>query len=136
MAVIEETEKRLAVITNWAFFGSFGSSFILSGFSDGDLVMGQIGFAVLALGFIAHVIINRIFDAGFSKGEVAFGLIVFGVSVLSFVGSWLFDPHFGGVNIVIGLAGFSEIVACLIVYVVIKFGLKGSFTMIHQLRNH
>lgn len=136
MVAIEETEKRLAVVTNWAFFGSFGSSFILSGFDGGVLAMGLIGFAVLVLGFIAHVIINRIFDAGFSKGEVAFGLIVFGISVLSFIGSWIFDPHFGGVNIVIGLAGFSAIVACLIIYIVIKFGLKGSFSMIHRLRNH
>jgi hypothetical protein len=136
MTAIEQTEKRLAVVTNWALFGSFGTGFVLSGFGDGDLAAGLIGFALLVLGFIAHVIINRVFDAGFSRGEVALGLIVFGISVLSFIGSWIFDPEFDGVNIIIGLAGFSAMVACLVVYIVTKFGLRGSFAMIHRLRNH
>jgi hypothetical protein len=136
MTAIEQTEKKLAVETNWAFFGTFGSGFVLSGFGDGNLWMGLAGFAVFVLGFIAHVIINHLFGSDFSKGEIALGLIVFGISVLSFIGSWMFDPHFGGVNIIIGLAGFSAIVACLITYIVIKFGLKGSFAMIHRLRNH
>jgi hypothetical protein len=136
MTAIEQTEKRLAVVTNWSFFGSFGAGLVLSGFGDGDLALGLTGFAVLVLGFIAHVIINRLFSTGFSKGEIALGLIVFGISVLSFIGSWIFDPNFGGVNIIIGLAGFSAMVACLVIYVVTKFGLRGSFAMIHRLRNH
>ena len=51
--------RRLAVMTNWALFGSFGLCFTLTGFSAADLLAGLFGFALLAAAFGAHIVINR-----------------------------------------------------------------------------
>jgi hypothetical protein len=131
---IRPLEKRLAVVTSWGFFGSFGMGFVLSGFSGAQWWMGLLGYALLVAGFIAHVVINRTFDTGFSSGEIALGLVLFGVSALSFIGSWLFDPGFGSVNLGIGLAGFAAMAACLLGYLVVRYGLRGSYVMVHSLR--
>ena len=61
---------------------------------------------------------------------------MFGISALSFIGSWLFDPGFGSVNLGIGLAGFAAMTACLLGYLVVTYGLRGSYLMIHSLRKH
>jgi hypothetical protein len=136
MAGLDVIENRVAVYTNWAFFGSFGFCFALSGFASSNLLTGLAGYAALMLGFGAHIVINAIFKTSFSKGEVALGLIAFALSVLGFIGSWIFDPSFTMVNGVIGLAGFSAILACFIAYIVMKYGLRGSFTLIHRMREH
>ena len=44
----ERSERGLAVMTNWAFLGSFGLCFVVSGFSQADLFFGMFGFALLA----------------------------------------------------------------------------------------
>ena len=127
-------ERRLAVTTNWAFFGSFGLCFTLSGFGSADLLAGLFGFALLATAFGAHVIINHLFRTRFSKGEVALGFIAFIVSVLGFVLSWLALPHFETVNIAIGLAGFSLLFACFLFYLVAHHGVRGSIDMLDRVR--
>ena len=127
-------EHRLAVMTNWAFFGSFGLCFTLSGFSAADLLAGLFGFALLAAAFGAHVIINHLFRTRFSKGEVALGFIAFIVSVLGFVLSWLALPHFETVNIAIGLAGFSLLFACFLFYLVAHHGVRGSIDTLDRVR--
>jgi len=136
MNSVEAIESRVAVYTNWALFGSFGFGFTVSGFSDGNFVLGLIGFALFLIGFCVHLIIQRIFGTNFSKGEVALALTIFSVSILAFVGSWLFDPRFDKMGSLIGLTGFSSIVIGLIVYLVTKFGLKESYSMIRRTRQH
>ena len=127
-------ERRLAVMTNWAFFGSFGLCFALSGFSEADLLAGLFGFALLAAAFGAHVIINHLFRTRFSKGEVALGLTAFIFSVLGFVLSWLLLPHFDTANIAIGLAGFSLLFSCFLFYLVAHHGVRGSIDMFDRVR--
>ena len=131
---VRSIEKRLAVVTNWGFFASFGMCSLLSGFSGAQWWLGLLGYAALVAGFIGHLIINRVFDTGFTGGEISFGLVAFGVSALSFIGSWLFDPGFGSVNLGIGLVGCAALTTCLVAYLVIKYGLRGSYVMIHSLR--
>lgn len=131
---IQPLEKRLAVVTNWGFFAPFGMGFVLSGFSDAQWLTGLLGYALLVAGFIGHLIINRVFHTGFSGGEVALGLVLFGISALSFIGTWVFDPSFGSVNLGIGLAGFAAMTACLLGYLVVNYGLRGSYQLIHSLR--
>ena len=130
----ERAERRLAVMTNWAFFGSFGLCFTLSGFSAADLLPGLLGFVLLATAFGSHVIINHIFATRFTKGEVALGFIAFIVSVLGFVLSWLALPHFDTANIAIGLAGFSLLFACFLFYLVARHGVRGSIAMVDGVR--
>ena len=41
--VDEAQEHRLAVITGWAFFGSFGLCLIISGFAEDSMLAGLVG---------------------------------------------------------------------------------------------
>ncbi len=136
MATVRETERRLAVITNWGFVGSLGLCLIMSGFNDSQLAFGLVGFAVLIAGFVSHLIIGNLFGVIFDRSEVIVGFILFGIGLLAFMASWMFDPRFDSADVTMGLAGFAAIIACFIVYIVMRFGLKGSFSMFHQLRNH
>jgi hypothetical protein len=136
MATVRETERRLAIITNWGFVGSFGLCFIMSGFNDSQLALGLVGFAVLIGGFVSHLIIGNLFGTIFDSGEAIVGFILFGIGLIAFMASWIFDPRFDSTDVTMGLAGFAAIIACFIAYVVTRFGLKGSFSMFHQLRNH
>jgi hypothetical protein len=120
-------------MTNWAFFASFGFCFVLSGFSERAPIAGIAGFAAFVVGFIAHVIINRIFGVGFTTPQIALGLTIFIVCVLSFIASSVFDPSFGEVDLIIGLAGFSAIIGCFVVYVTINYGVRESYAMMHRL---
>lgn len=131
MATIREIEKRLAVVTNWALLAPFGLSFILSGFGTEQWMVSLGGFAAFVLGFIGHVIINRLYRTNFSKGEIIAGFVAFGVSLLCFILSAVLTPRFGEANVVAGIAGFGAIIACFVVYLITKFGLKGSFSRFH-----
>ncbi|MGH6940931.1 MULTISPECIES: hypothetical protein [Hypericibacter] len=136
MITIRQTERRLAVIANWGLFGAFGLGLIQSGIGSGAVVVGLVGFALILVGFVSQVIINRFYGGGFTAGEVALGFIAFGIAVLGFVASWIFDPTFGTTDIVIGLSGFAAIIIAFIAYLVTKYGLKGSFSMFHQMGRH
>lgn len=134
MATIAETEKRLAVTTNWAVFGAFGLCFILSGFQAERVGLTLLGFGGILAGFIAHVLINRVYRVGFSKGEVVAGFVAFGVSLLAFILNWLANPRFGTAEIISGVAGFGAIVVTFFLYLVFRFGVRGSFSMFHVQR--
>jgi hypothetical protein len=134
-AAIATVEKRLAVVTNWSLFASFGMCFVLSGFQAPSWGLGLLGYALLVLGFVGHLIINHVFESGFSPGEVALGLVLFGISALSFIASALFSAHFGPENLGLGLAGFGAMAACLMLYLVIRYGMRGTWVLVHTLRH-
>ena len=136
MKASERTEHRLAVMTNWAFFASFGFCFVFSGFSDSAPLAGLAGYSCFVVAFIAHVIINRIFRTGFSNAQVALGLTAFIVSVVAFLAAGLLDPAFSDIDVMIGLGGFSAVIACFIVYVMINYGVRESYAMMHRLHMH
>ncbi len=133
MEVPAHIEHRLAIVTNWAFFASFGFGFVATGFSDSDVLAGLAGFAAFVLGFIAHIIINRIFRVRFTDPQIALALGLFGVGVVSFVISWVFDASFDTADIVIGIVGFGATGACFVVYVIINYGIRESYSMLHRL---
>lgn len=128
-------EHRLAVITSWAFFGAFAFCFVVDGFSYGNLAPGLFGFFLFIVAFVAHVIINWVYRKDFTAGQAALGFVVFVVAALSFVGSLIFDPHFGSVNLTLGLAGFGAIFVSFIFYMFARFGMRGSFTLFDRIRD-
>jgi hypothetical protein len=127
------SESLLAIMTNWALFAGFGVCFVLSGLVDSDLVTGLIGFASFLAGFGAHIIINRIFASGFTGPQVALALGAFTAGVLCFIVGALFDPGFTATDLVIGIAGFGALVCGFMAYVLINYGIQGSYEMLHQL---
>ena len=58
------------------------------------------------------------------------------LALLGFIADCIFDPQFGTADMVIGLAGFGGIIAAFIVYLVTRYGLKGSFSMFHEMGRH
>jgi hypothetical protein len=120
-------------MTNWAFFGSFGICLILSGFSEASMIAGLAGFATLIAGFTAHIVINRIFRVGFGQPEIALGLGSFVVGVLCYLASVLVNPSFGEANVASGLIGFSALAATFVIYVIVNYGVRGSYQMIYRL---
>lgn len=128
-------EHRLAVMTGWAFFGSFGVCLILSGYGEPSLVAGLAGYATLIAGFTAHVVINTIFRAGFTQPQIALGLGAFTVGVFCYIASVLFTPGFGEVDVEIGLVGFSGLAAAFVIYIIINYGVRGSYQMVYRLHS-
>ncbi|SMF29286.1 hypothetical protein SAMN06265365_12085 [Tistlia consotensis] len=136
MLTIRQTERRLAVVALWGVAGPFGLGLIQSGLGRGSIALGLLGFALLVGGFVGQVIVNGLYGGGFSRGEIAFGFTAFGIAVLGFVLAWVFDPAFGTADIVVGLSGFAALIACFLVYLIAKYGLKGSFSMFHRTGRH
>lgn len=132
-ARIDVLERRLAVMTHWSLFGAFGMGFLLSGFSATHWGLGLLGYALIVVGFAGHVVINQVYDTGFTAGEVALGLVVFAMSALSFIGSVLLVPNFSPVNLALGLSGFAAMVVCVALYLLIRYGTRGSWNMVHSL---
>jgi hypothetical protein len=99
-------------------------------------VLGLLGFGLIIVGFIAQVIINHLYGGGFRPSEVALGLAAFGIAVLGFIFAWLFDPAFDRLDIVVGLSGFAALIATFLIYLIAKYGLKGSFSMFHRVGRH
>ncbi len=133
MASELQRDHRLATMTGWGFFGSFGICLILSGFAEDSLVAGLSGFGLLIAGFVVHIIVNRIYGTGFSQPQIALGLGAFTVGVLSFIASVLFNGAFGEVDVAIGLVGFSALAAAFVLYIVVNYGVRGSYQMVYRL---
>ncbi len=130
---IANLERRLAVMTHWGLAGSFGMAFLLSGFNASDWTCGLLGYALLIGGFVGHVLINHFFDSGFNAGEVALGLILFGLFALVFVVTALLTPQYNRVNLGLGITGFSVMALVLALYLIIRYGTRGTWNMVHSL---
>lgn len=128
------TEHLLAVVTLWGVAGAFGLGLILSGFHDGSVAVGLLGFAVVIAGFVAHTIVNSVYATRFSPLQIVAGMVLFCVGVLSFLASWLLDPQFGPAGVAIGLGGFAAVIVAFIAYVVSAHGLGGAFSLFHRRR--
>lgn len=127
----EDFEHRTAALTSWALFGSVGTCTVLSGFSQDAYQVSLAGYGILIIGFVAHLIINRIFGRGFRPGEIAAAFSIFGICILGLIAGWLFDPQFSTPDLISGIAGVSLVVLTFLVYVTTRFGLRGSFSMFH-----
>lgn len=136
MTASASLEHRLAMMTNWAFFASFGFCFVMSGFTGSSLIAGFAGFSAFVVGFVVNVIINRTYGVGFTNPQIALGLALFTISIIGFIASWIFDPSFDDTDVFIGIVGFGAIMACFIVYVVINYGVRESYAMMHRLHMH
>jgi hypothetical protein len=126
-------EHRLAVMTAWAFFGSFGVCLILSGFAEDSVVAGLVGYLTIIVGFLAHVLINYIYRARFTQPQIALGLGAFTVGAFCYIASVLVNPDFGEIDVATGLIGFSALAAAFVIYIIINYGVRGSYQMVYRM---
>jgi hypothetical protein len=126
-------EHRLAVMTGWAFFGSFGVCLILSGFAENSMIAGLAGYLTIIVGFLAHVLINAIFRANFTQPQIALGLGAFTVGVLCYIASLIANPGFKEIDVAMGLIGFTALAATFVIYIIVNYGVRGSYQMVYRL---
>ena len=127
-----DVENRLAVLTNWSLWGSFGLCFVMSGFAENDYLIGVAGFVLIGIGFIAHLIINRVFGTSFRNGEITTAVAVFGIALLAFILAWAAAPGMDRPRIWLGLTGATLGVGGVFTYLTARFGLINSFSMFHM----
>jgi hypothetical protein len=88
------------------------------------------GVLIIVLAFVAHIIVNGIFDTGFSPGEAALGIGAYGLLGLVFVAAAV-----GGTltmtNYYSGLTLFGVLAAGFLAYLLTRHGLRGAFSRFH-----
>jgi hypothetical protein len=126
-------EHRLAMMTAWAFFGCFGVCLVLSGFAEHSMIAGLGGFVSIIVGFLAHVLINQIFGGRFTQPQIALGLGAFTVGVLCYIASVLANPGFEETDVATGLVGFTALAAAFVIYIVLNYGVRGSYQMVYRM---
>jgi hypothetical protein len=129
--VESEFENRLAVLTNWSFWGSFGACFVLSGFAESRYLIGVAGFALIGVAFVSHLIINRVFGTSFRNGEITTAVSAFGVALPAFILAWIVAPDMDRPRVWLGLTGAALGVGGAFTYLAARFGLINSFSMFH-----
>jgi hypothetical protein len=126
-----DLENRLAVLTNWSFWGSFGTCFVMSGFAESRYLIGLAGFALIAVAFVSHLIINRMYGTSFRNGEITTAVSAFGVALLAFILAWIVSPDMDRSRVWLGLTGAALGVGGTFTYLAARFGLVNSFSMFH-----
>jgi hypothetical protein len=126
--VESELENKLAVLTNWSLWGSFGTCFVLSGFAASRYLIGVAGFALIGVAFVSHPIINRVFGTPFRNGEITTAVSAFGVALLAFILAWIVAPDMDRRRVWLGLTGAALGVGGAFTYLA---ALINSFSMFH-----
>ncbi len=123
-------ERSILVFTVWAVLGFFGLGVFLEGLKTDSWPLSAIGVAVIVLAFVAHIIVNGIFDTGFSPGETALGVGAYGLLGFAFViaavgGSLTTTDYYSGLTL------FGVLAAGFLAYLFTRHGLRGAFSRFH-----
>jgi len=130
MSKSAKVERDLLVFSIWAVLGFGGLALLLEGFSRDSYAVSAAGIVAVVVGFIAHFVVNAIFDTGFKAGEAVLGIGVFGIIVLVFIVGWAT----GGLSrndYWSGLTLFAVLAIGLPVYLSTRYGLRGAFSHFH-----
>lgn len=76
---------------------------------------------------------TRSTERDFPQAQIALGLGSFTVGVLCYIASVLFVPDFGETDVATGLVGFSALAATFVIYIIINYGVRGSYQMVYRL---
>lgn len=124
------TERSILIFSIWAVLGFFGLGLFLEGMKTDAWALAATGVGVITLAFIAHIIVNGVFDTGFSQGEAVLGIGAYGVLGLVFV-----------VSAASGTMTMADYYACLtlfgvlatgfLAYLSTRHGMRGAFSRFH-----
>lgn len=123
-------ERDLLVFSIWAVLGLGGLVLLLEGFSRDSYFVSLAGTAALVATFVAHMVVNAVFDCGFRPGEAALGISAFGALALAFIGGWAV----GGLSPADYLSGLTLLATLafgLPAYLATRYGLRGAFSRFH-----
>lgn len=123
-------ERGIMVFAIWACLGFLGLGIVLEGFALDSWPMSASGVAVVMLAFVAHIIVNGVWDTGFTQGESVLGIGAYGLLGLVFIAAALF----GGLSMAdlySGLTLFGMLAAGFLAYLATRHGLRGAFSRFH-----
>lgn len=123
-------ERSILVFAGWAVLGFFGLGLFLEGMERNSWALSATGVAVIVLAFVAHIIVNGVFDTGFTPGEAALGIGAYGLLGLVFVagaiaGDMTMADYYSGLTL------FGVLAAGFLAYVFTRHGLRGAFSRFH-----
>jgi hypothetical protein len=123
-------ERSVLIFAIWAVLGILGLCVFLEGMKTDWWALSATGVLLIVLAFVAHIIVNRIFDTGFTPGEATLGIGAYGVLGLIFVvsatGGALSMPDYYS-----GLTLFGVLAAGFLAYLFTRHGLRGAFSRFH-----
>ncbi|MBP1875516.1 hypothetical protein LPJGGPFB_01612 [Ensifer adhaerens] len=123
-------ERSILIFAVWAVLGFLGLGIFLEGLKQDSWLLSAAGVAVIVLAFVAHIIVNGVFDTGFTPGETALGIGAYGVLGLVFVagavgGSLTMTNYYSGLTL------FGVLAAGFLAYLLTRHGLRGAFSRFH-----
>ena len=124
-------ERDLLVFSIWAVLGFGGLAFLLEGFHRDSYLVSSAGIVAIVAGFVAHIVVNAIFDCSFRAGEAALGIGAFGVLSLSFIIGWA-SGDLSQNDYWSGLTLFAVLGFGMPVYLSTRYGLRGAFSRFHH----
>jgi len=89
---------------------------------------------LLIVGFVAHILINRIYSTNFTQNEIALGLFLYCLSLLVFVFSSIVNTGLDRSRFIAGTAGFLLIFVSVVFFMVTRFGLRKAFKFFDIIR--
>lgn len=128
-------ERSVLIFAIWAVFGLFGLCVFLEGMKSDWWALSASGVVLIVVAFVAHIIVNGIFDTGFTPGETALGIGAYGVLGLVFVvsaagGGLTMEDYYSGLTL------FGVLAAGFLAYLFTRHGLRGAFSRFHVKPNH
>jgi hypothetical protein len=123
-------ERSILIFSIWAVLGLFGLGLFLEGMKNDSWALSGAGVSVITLAFVAHIIVNGVFDTGFSQGEAVLGIGAYGVLGLVFVvsaasGTMTMADYYSCLTL------FGVLTLGFLAYLSTRHGLRGAFSRFH-----
>lgn len=123
-------ERGIMVFAIWACLGFLGLGIVLEGFARDSWPMSASGVAVIMLAFVAHIIVNGVWNTGFTQGESVLGIGAYGLLGLVFIAAALFGT-LSMADLYSGLTLFGLLAVGFLAYLATRHGLRGAFSRFH-----
>lgn len=126
-----DTERGVLVFCIWSVLGFSGIGLFLEGLLLDSWALSAAGTVAVVLGFVAHIVVNAIFNSGFTRGETALGIAAYGLLALVFVlgavgGEMSVADRYSGLTL------FGVVAAGFLAYLFTRHGLRGAFSRFHD----
>jgi hypothetical protein len=127
-------DRHSLAMTIWLCCGFVAAACFSYGFGAGGILFVAWGFSVILAGFIAHIIVNAVYDAYFTSRELALGLIAYAVALVSFGLALLLSHDFTRRQFLPVSLGLIIVPAVVIFYMIVHFGVRRTFESFDVIR--
>jgi hypothetical protein len=129
-------DRHALVMALWLPVGFVAVALCHHGFALGGPVWVGAGFGMLAIGYVAHVIVNAVLGTTFTAPEVGLSLVLFLAATLGFVMAALVLDGFAARFLLTVIGGMVGLVAVVVFYMLTRSGVRGAFDQFDIIRNN